>query len=110
MGFLLMEEQQAACCVGDLQEAQQAGECVAILFLLLFGLKFRVWRSNRPLPALANCAKQGKPGKALPFWAFCCLAEVPVMQQKQAVSSAAELREAEQAGERVAIWGFLLLR
>ena len=102
----IMEEQQGGSGAGELHGAEQARE--RCCNFLLSWLKFPLRRSSRPARALASCARVDRPGKVLPFWALCRLASVPIMEEQQAGSSAGVLHEAEQAGEGVAILGFLL--
>ena len=104
----IMEEQQAGSSAGELHGAEQARE--RCCNFLLSWLKFPLWRSSRPARALASCARVDRLGKVLPFWALCRLASVPIMEEQQAASSAGELRGTEQAGEGLAILGFLLFR
>ena len=74
-----MEKQQAAASVGKLREAEQSGETVATLaFLLSRQGNYPLWRSHKPSPAISSCAKLNRSRKVLPFWAFCCVALVPM--------------------------------
>ena len=96
VGFPIMDEQQAASCVGELLSALTLSRRIPSL------------EEQQAASSVGDLRKAEHAGKGVAiFWTFCCFAGFPIMEEQQTASSAGELREAEQAREGVAIPGFL---